>query len=63
MRYIYFLRLEEARRMLDGVSKFTLETVAADCGFNTYRHFSRLFNKQYLISPSAYRRIAEGAGR
>ena len=44
--YIYFLRLEEARRMLDSVSKFTLETVAADCGFNTYRNFSRLFNKQ-----------------
>ena len=61
--YIYLLRLEEARRMLDGVSKFTLETVATDCGFNTYRHFSRLFHKQYLISPSAYRKIATGAGR
>ena len=61
--YIYFLRLEEARRMLDGVSKFTLETVATDCGFNTYRNFSRLFNKQYLLSPSAYRKIATGAGR
>ena len=60
---IYLLRLEEARRMLDGVSKFTLEKIATDCGFNTYRHSPRLFNKQYLISPSAYRKKAEGAGR
>jgi len=36
---------------------------SSDCGFNTYRNFSRLFHKQYLLSPSAYRRIAEGAGR
>jgi len=41
--YINLLRLEEARRMLDGVSKFTLETVATDFEFNTYRNFYRFF--------------------
>jgi AraC-like DNA-binding protein len=58
MEYIYFLRLEEARLILDGASEYTIEAVAIDCGFNTYRNFIRLFHKQYRITPSAYRKLA-----
>ena len=55
--YINRLRLEEARRMLEKRSEFTIETIAEDCGFNSARTFYRLFREYYHITPAEYRRL------
>ncbi|GHT65667.1 hypothetical protein FACS189452_00180 [Bacteroidia bacterium] len=57
--YINDLRLEEARQMLEYNPDLTVEAIAADCGFNTYRTFSRLFQEKYRINPGGYRKAAE----
>ena len=51
MEYTRFLKIEEARRMLDSHPEFTIEAVAFSCGFNIPSTFYRLFRKQYGISP------------
>jgi AraC-like DNA-binding protein len=56
--YINFLRLEEARRMLENQPNVTIEFIAGACGFNSRRTFHRLFREQYRISPTAYRMAA-----
>lgn len=43
MEYTRFLKIEEARRMLDSHPEFTIEAVAFSCGFNIPSTFYRLF--------------------
>jgi AraC-like DNA-binding protein len=57
--YINDLRLEEARQMLEHHFDLTAEAIAVDCGFNSYRTFSRLFQEKYRINPGGYRKAAE----
>jgi transcriptional regulator GlxA family with amidase domain len=57
--YINYLRLEEARRLLDSATHLTLEAIAVECGFNSYSTFYRLFREQYQITPASYRKLAE----
>ena len=56
MEYINFLRLEEAKQMLDKHPELTVEAIAENCGFNL-RTFHRLFSENYQISPAKYRKI------
>jgi len=56
-KYINDLRIEEARRMLDGNPELTIETIANSCGFSV-RTFYRFFHDNYNISPSEYRKMA-----
>jgi len=56
MEYINFLRLEEAKRMLDKHHEFTIEAIAEKYGFSL-RTFHRLFSEHYHISPAKYRKI------
>jgi len=56
MEYINFLRLEEAKAMLDKHSELTVEAIAEKFGFNL-RTFHRLFYNRYHVSPDKYRRI------
>jgi len=56
--YITFMRLEEARRMIDNHTEHNIEVIAGDCGFNTYRTFHRAFREHYKISPAAYRSMS-----
>ncbi|WP_242206435.1 helix-turn-helix domain-containing protein [Aestuariivivens insulae] len=47
-------RLERAKIYLE-TTKQSIQSIAFDSGFNNASHFSRIFQKQYKISPSAYR--------
>jgi AraC-like DNA-binding protein len=62
MEYIYSLRLEEAKMMLEVRHELTNEAIAFDCGFGTTRTFYRAFRERYGISPSTYRRMAMEEG-
>ena len=55
--YINEMRLEEARRMLDGNPELTVENIATHCGFSRST-FYRFFHDSYNISPSEYRKMA-----
>lgn len=61
MEYTRFLKIEEARRMLDSHPEFTIEAVAFSCGFNIPSTFYRLFRKQYGISLAEYRKMANSS--
>lgn len=58
MKYIRFLQLEEARRMLKHHPEQTIETIIMECGFNSASTFYRLFHKHYGVSPAKYRRLS-----
>ncbi|MCL2133860.1 MAG: AraC family transcriptional regulator [Bacteroidales bacterium] len=60
--YINYLRLDEAKKMLDAHSKFTMEAIAMECGFNTYRTFYRLFKEKYKLTPTEYGKLAKKEG-
>ncbi len=49
-------RIEEFKKRikLGEYSKFTLETLALDCGFNSKSSFNRVFKKNEGITPSQY---------
>ena len=47
-------RIKHACTLLDQTS-FTIENIAALCGFNTPAHFSRLFRKRMGCPPGRYR--------
>lgn len=54
--YINIQRIEEFKRIADlpGNRKFTLLSLAYECGFNSKTSFNRNFKKQTGISPSEY---------
>jgi AraC-like DNA-binding protein len=57
--YINDLRLDEAKKMFDNHSNYTIEAIAFECGFNSYRTFYRLFKKRYQLSPAEYCKLAK----
>ena len=57
--YINCLRLEEVKKMLDSPSKYTIESMALECGFNSYQTFHRLFKQRYKLSPAEYSKLAK----
>ena len=63
MEYLRALKIDEARRMLDTHPELTIEGVAYTCGFNIPSTFYRLFRRQYGISPTEYRKLANDRNR
>jgi AraC family transcriptional regulator len=49
-RYLLHLRLERARRLLDA-GDATLSGVAQRAGFADQAHFTRLFKREYGVTP------------
>ena len=54
IKYINYLRLEKAKKMLTE-SNFSVSEIAFATGFEDQFYFSRIFKKQYGISPLSYR--------
>ncbi len=48
-------RMKKARTLLRETDQ-TIETVAAEVGYENVEHFNRLFKKNYGITPVQYRR-------
>jgi AraC-like DNA-binding protein len=55
--FIYAMRLNESRQLLDNDNNLTIEAIALDCGFGNRQTFYRLFKEQYNISPAEYRKM------
>jgi AraC-like DNA-binding protein len=57
MRYLWQARLERAGLLLRtrGAHDSSIQEIAWQCGFTTAAHFSRLFKRQYGVSPSDFR--------
>nr|WP_320948524.1 helix-turn-helix transcriptional regulator [Bacteroides intestinalis] len=58
--YINRLRLEHALFLLETSDYIKIATVAQESGFGTVRHFYRLFQKEYNMSPADYRNAVKG---
>ena len=53
-RWFVQQRLKRAKSQLK-TSKKNIQEIAFDCGFKNTSHFSRVFKKQFQLSPSTYR--------
>lgn len=49
------LRLDQAKMLLESTD-YTLEKISDLIGYHSVDHFSRIFKKKYLLSPSIYRK-------
>ncbi|MBN3754428.1 AraC family transcriptional regulator [Paraburkholderia sp. Tr-20389] len=57
MRYVWQARLERAALLLraGAMRASSIQEIGWQCGFATAAHFSRLFKRQYGVSPSDFR--------
>jgi AraC-like DNA-binding protein len=57
MRYVWQARLERAALLLraGATRSSSIQEIGWQCGFTTAAHFSRLFRRQYGVSPSDFR--------
>jgi AraC-like DNA-binding protein len=58
-RHLELVRMEEARRLLEG--DVPVGRVAERCGFDDPLYFSRRFRALHGVAPSAYRTVSRGA--
>lgn len=55
INYLISLRMRKAKEMLDQQPDRSIQSVAADVGYEDAYHFSKLFKKYYGISPLYYK--------
>lgn len=55
LEYVHTLRLEEAKQMLESGDE-SVETIAAEVGYEDAGFFNRLFRRKVGLSPAQYRR-------
>ena len=58
IEYITFVRLMRARELI-GYQFVSLEECAKQSGFSSLQYFSRVFKKEFGITPASYRRSVE----
>lgn len=62
IKYLNSVRLEEAERLLTKTNN-PVSQVALETGFRDYSYFSKLFKKQYGLTPSEYRANERSGGK
>jgi transcriptional regulator GlxA family with amidase domain len=62
LEYLQAVRLEAARTLLEA-GDMTVQSIAAQVGYSDASSFSRLFGQVVGLSPGAYRRRFQMAGR
>ena len=55
IKYVNFLKLEKAKNMLIN-SNYNINEIASSVGFDDAYYFSRIFKKEFGISPSEYKK-------
>lgn len=55
-KYIILLRLKKAKNLMRYYPFLTIEECAKQSGFSSLQYFSRVFNKEFGINPSKYRK-------
>ncbi len=55
-QYIISVRLKKAKQIMKYYPFLTLNECALQCGFSSLHYFSRVFRKEFGISPSKYRK-------
>lgn len=56
--YINNLRLEHSVKLLRSKTKYTIEGISLECGFQSRQTFHRLFVERYGMTPAEFRRSA-----
>ena len=52
IRHLINIRLEKAKELLENGWEGSIQEVAMQVGYDDASHFSRLFKKRYVVSPS-----------
>ena len=55
--YVQKIRLEKAEQLL-GTSSKTIEEIAEAVGYHNKGYFYKIFQEQYKMTPSQYRKIS-----
>lgn len=56
LQYLIRLRLQKAKKLLEQERFLDIQEISLECGFCDSFYFSKLFKKQYALSPSEYRK-------
>ena len=60
VEYVNFLRLSEAQKTVISTDK-SITQIAMEFGFSSATYFIRLFKKQFLVTPNAYRQFKKAS--
>jgi AraC family transcriptional regulator len=55
-QYLTERRVERAKSMLQKTQDISLIDIAASCGFSSQSHMTRVFRKQFGVTPGAFKR-------
>lgn len=58
VQWLWKMRLEKGRQMLESGQVERITTLALECGFSDFSHFSKCFRKAYGAAPSSFLRRA-----
>ena len=61
-RWITYLRVEEAKRLLAAHSDYSNEAIAHECGFSSRSYFQKIFREQTGMTPVEYQMKRQQAG-
>lgn len=59
VEYLNYVRMKQAQRLLRE-TKWKVQRIAEEVGFESIAHFGRVFKQTVLVSPLQYRRLEQG---